>query len=106
MISFRRASKLEREVYDAWLETNALTRSEVVAAVRVLPPSQDFVWTGWMKMTALPPPTNCKRVWVAQRKRGRRPTSGVTKEQVAIRFDRDVLRCVSRPQAPGWQTQI
>ena len=40
----------------------------------------------------------------ARRKRGRPAGSG-TKEQVAIRFDRDVLAAL-RATGPGWQTRV
>ena len=85
-------------------KTNALTRSEVVAAVRALPPSQDFVWDG-LDEDDRPATADELQAGVAdQRKRGR-PTSSVTKEQVAIRFDRDVLSAF-RAAGPGWQTRM
>ena len=40
----------------------------------------------------------------ARRKRGRPAGSG-TKEQMAIRFDRDVLAAL-RATGPGWQTRV
>ena len=85
-------------------KTNALTRSEVVAAVRALPPSQDFVWDGLDEDDRPATADELQAGVAAQRKRGR-PPSGVTKEQVAIRFDRDVLSAF-RAAGPGWQTRM
>ena len=85
-------------------KTNALTRSEVVAAVRAVPPSQDFVWDGLDEDDRPATADELQAGVAAQRKRGR-PTSDVTKEQVAIRFDRDVLSAF-RAAGPGWQTRM
>lgn len=85
-------------------KTNAMTRSEVLAAVRALPPSKDFVWNG-VDEDDRPATAEELNVGVAAyRKRGR-PVSSVTKEQVAIRFDRDVLTAF-RAAGPGWQTRM
>lgn len=85
-------------------KTNGMTRSEVLAAVRALPPSKDFVWNGVDEDERPATAEELQAGVVACRKRGR-PVSSVTKEQVAIRFDRDVLSAF-RAAGPGWQTRM
>lgn len=85
-------------------KTNAMTRGEVVAAVRALPPSKDFVWNGVDEDDRPATAEELQAGVAACRKRGR-PVSSVTKEQVAIRFDRDVLSAF-RAAGPGWQTRM
>lgn len=85
-------------------KTNAMTRSEVVVAVRALPPSKDFVWNGVDEDDRPATAAELQAGVTAYRKRGR-PVSSVTKEQVAIRLDRDVLSAF-RAAGPGWQTRM
>ena len=85
-------------------KTNAMTRSEALAAVRALPPSKDFVWNGVDEDDRPATVEELQAGVAAYRKRGR-PVSSVTKEQVAIRFDRDVLTAF-RAAGPGWQTRM
>ena len=86
-------------------KTNAMKREEVLAALRAVPIEKDFVWDGQdederplgrLEMQA--------GVAKAGAKRGRPAGSG-TKQQVAIRFDRDVLAAL-RATGPGWQTRV
>jgi uncharacterized protein (DUF4415 family) len=86
-------------------KTNAMKRDEVLAALRAVPPDENFVWDGQdederplgrLEMQA--------GVAKAGAKRGRPAGSG-TKQQVAIRFDRDVLAAL-RATGPGWQTRV
>ena len=86
-------------------KTNAMKREEVLAALRALPAEKDFVWDGQdedlrplglLEMQA--------GIAEARVKRGRPAGSG-TKQQVAIRFDRDVLAAL-RATGPGWQTRV
>lgn len=85
--------------------TNDLTRIQVLNAVRGLPASQDFVWNGVDEDDR---PANAEElkagVEAARRMRGRPAGSG-HKEQVAIRFDHDVLAAF-RSSGPGWQTRM
>lgn len=86
-------------------KTNAMNRKETLAAVRATPPSQDFVWDG---MDVDDRPATAEElhagVEVYRKKRGR-PAGSATKEQVAIRFDHDVLEAF-RMAGPGWQTRM
>ena len=86
-------------------KTNAMNRKEVLAAVRALPPSKNFVWDGVDENER---PASDEELQAgmaaAYRKRGR-PAGGLTKEQVAIRFDREVLSAF-RAAGPGWQTRM
>lgn len=85
-------------------KTNAMTRSEVLVAVQALAPSKDFVWNGVDEDDRPATIEELQTGVAAYRKRGR-PASQVTKEQVAIRFDRDVLSAF-RAAGPGWQTRM
>ena len=85
-------------------KTNAMTRNEILAAVRTLPSSKDFVWNGVDEDDRPATATELQAGVTACRKRGR-PVSSVTKEQVAIRFDRDVMSAF-RAAGPGWQTRM
>jgi uncharacterized protein (DUF4415 family) len=85
-------------------KTNAMNRKEVLAAVRGMPPSKDFVWDGVDEGERPASSEELQAGVSAYRKRGR-PVSEVTKEQVAIRFDREVLSAF-RAAGPGWQTRM
>jgi len=88
----------------AGLKTNALKREAVLAAVRAVPPVQDFVWDG--NDADDRPASTAALAAAAQQQRGRgRPAGSGTKEQVAIRLDRDVLIAL-RASGPGWQTRL
>lgn len=85
------------------LATNTMTREQVKAAVRAIPAGGDYVWDGVDEDDR--PLTEAElSAGLALRKRGRPAGSG-TKEQVAIRFDRDVLDTF-RSAGPGWQTRM
>ncbi|MDP2788152.1 MAG: BrnA antitoxin family protein [Pseudomonadota bacterium] len=78
-----------------------MNRNEVLAAVRAIPPTQDFVWDGVDEDDR---PATVEEMQAARKGRGRPAGSG-TKEQVAIRFDNDVLAAF-RAAGPGWQTRM
>lgn len=83
--------------------TNTMTREQVKAAVRAIPAGGDYVWDGVSEDDR--PLTEAElNAGLALRKRGRPAGSG-TKEQVAIRFDRDILDTF-RSAGPGWQTRM
>lgn len=86
-------------------KTNAMTRKETLAAVRAVLPSKDFVWDGVDPDDRPATPDELKAAVAAERKKRGRPVSTTTKEQVAIRFDRDVLEAF-RNAGPGWQTRM
>lgn len=85
-------------------KTNAMNRKEVLAAVRALPPAKDFVWNGMHEDDRPATKQEMQAGVAAYRKRGR-PPGELTKEQVAIRFDREVLSAF-RAAGPGWQTRM
>lgn len=86
-------------------KTNELSRDQVLAAVRALPLGNGYVWDGVSEDDR---PLNAEELQtglvLALKKRGR-PIGSGTKEQVAIRFDRDVLSAF-RGTGPGWQTRM
>lgn len=87
------------------LEVNNMTRAQVAAAVRAIPPGSDFVWDG-VDEDDRPATAEEMRAGIEADKRRRgRPAGSGTKEQVAIRFDRDVLDTF-RKAGPGWQTRM
>lgn len=86
-------------------KTNDLTRSQVLQAVQALPASGDFVWNG-VDADDQPASAEELRLGVAAARRARgRPAGSGSKEQVAIRFDHEVLAAF-RSAGPGWQTRM
>ena len=86
-------------------KTNAMSRKAVLAAVRAIPPEKHYLWDGVDEDDRPATPEELQAgLEAARRKRGRPAGSG-TKEQVAIRFDRDVLAAL-RATGPGWQTRV
>lgn len=82
-------------------KTNSMTLDEVKRAVRKLPRSADFVWDGVDEDDR---PATAEELQAARRGRGRPAGSG-TKQQVAIRLDRDLLEAL-RAGGAGWQTRV
>ena len=85
-------------------KTNAMNRKQVLAAVRALPPGQDYVWDGVDEDDRPATDEELRAGLAAARKRGR-PVSTSTKEQVSVRYDREVLAAFRR-SGPGWQTRM
>lgn len=84
---------------------NNMTRAQLQAAMGALPATKDYVWNGVDEDDR--PATEqelAAGLEIARRSRGRPAGSG-SKEQVAIRFDRDVLTAF-RKAGPGWQTRM
>ena len=86
-------------------KTNAMKREAVLAAVRAIPPEQDFVWDGRDEDDRPASAEALQRALADQPRKLGRPLSPSTKQQVAIRFDRDVLAAL-RATGPGWQTRV
>ena len=86
-------------------KTNAMSREETLAAVRASLPSQDFVWDGTDPDDRPATADELQAGVAAYRKKRGRPAGSATKEQVAIRFDHDVLEAF-RTAGPGWQTRM
>ena len=73
--------------------------------MRAIPEDQHFVWDGVDEDDRpLTKEEMLAGVAALAKKRGRPAGSG-TKEQVAIRFDKDVL-AAAKASGPGWQTRI
>jgi uncharacterized protein (DUF4415 family) len=86
-------------------KTNELSRAQVLDAVRALPRGSGYVWDGVDEDDR---PLNVEELeagLVAALKKRGRPVGSGTKEQVAIRLDRDVLSAF-RSSGPGWQTRM
>ena len=86
-------------------KTTLMDRKKVLAAVKKPPSSGDFVWDG-KDENERPLSNEEMQVGInAYRKQRGRPEGSGSKEQVAIRFDRDVLAAF-RAGGPGWQTRM
>ncbi|WP_211239018.1 BrnA antitoxin family protein [Desulfonatronum lacustre] len=80
-------------------------REDILAATRNPPPGGDYVWDGQDEADR---PLARKEIQAALEvvRKGRgRPKGSGTKEQVAVRFDKDILE-VFRAAGPGWQTRM
>ena len=87
------------------LKTNDLTREQVLNAVRAAPSDNDFVWDGRDEDDRPATAQELAQGVEAMRRQRGRPAGSGTKEQVAIRFDRDVLDAL-RATGKGWQTRV
>ena len=85
-------------------KVNEMTRKQVAKAVQALPAKNDFVWDGGDEDDR-PMTKEEMRSGIATAKKRGRPAGSGEKEQVAIRFDREVL-AVFRADGPGWQTRM
>jgi uncharacterized protein (DUF4415 family) len=87
---------------------SAATRTEreaILEAMKTPPAGGYFVWDGVDEDDRPATPEELQEgMAVALKKRGR-PIGSGTKEQVAIRFDRDVLAAF-RATGAGWQTRM
>ena len=86
------------------LETNTLTREEILEALKSPPPGGDFVWDGEDEDDR-PMTREEMLAGIEAYRRSRGRPAGTTKEQVAIRFDKDVLAAL-RATGKGWQTRV
>lgn len=80
--------------------TNDLKPAEVLAAVRALPPGQDYVWDGVDEDDR---PATAEELSQAVR-RGRPPVA-VARPMLSMRVDPDVLAKL-RASGKGWQTKV
>jgi len=86
-------------------KSNPMNRKEVLAAVRAVSPAKDLVWD-CNDQAERPATVEEMRAGIEAARKGRgRPAGSGTKEQVAIRFDHDVLAAF-RAAGPGWQTRM
>jgi uncharacterized protein (DUF4415 family) len=80
---------------------NVMTRNEVLAAVRAMPPEKDYVWDGIDEDDR---PASLEELNVAiSRSRGR--PCGSDKTQIALRVDNSVLNAF-KESGKGWQTRM
>jgi uncharacterized protein (DUF4415 family) len=86
-------------------KTNELSRAQVLAAVRALPQGNGYVWDGVDEDDRPLSGDEAQAGLVAALKKRGRPAGSGSKEQVAIRFDRDVLSAF-RGSGPGWQMRM
>lgn len=86
-------------------KTNELSRAEVLAAMRAVPKSSGYTWDGISEDDRPLTSEELQAGLVAALKKRGRPLGSGTKEQVAIRLDRDVLAAF-RTAGPGWQTRM
>ena len=86
-------------------KTSRMTLDEVRAAVKAIPSGQDFVWDGVDEDDRPATAEEMQAGIAADLKRRGRPAGSGNKEQVAIRFDSDVLAAF-RAAGPGWQTRM
>lgn len=103
-VSVMQATTKERFTM-AGSKTNAMSRKEVLAAVRAVPPEKSFVWNGQDEDDRPATEEELRAGVDAYRKQRGRPAGSGNKEQVAIRFDNDVLAAF-RAAGPGWQTRM
>jgi uncharacterized protein (DUF4415 family) len=85
-------------------KVNEMTRKQVAALVRAIPADKHFVWDG-VDEDERPLTREEMRAGIELAKKRAHQTESNTKEQVAIRFDLDVLAAF-RASGPGWQTRM
>ena len=83
---------------------NAMSRKDVITALKAKEREAPYVWDGQDEVERPATPEELAHGLEQARKRGRPAGSGV-KEQVAIRLDKDILEAF-RAQGQGWQTRI
>jgi uncharacterized protein (DUF4415 family) len=86
------------------LEVNNMTREQVAAAVRAIPPGNDFVWDGVDENDRPATPEEMRAGIEADKRRRGRPT-GSDKTQIALRVDNDTLAAF-RSTGQGWQSRM
>lgn len=80
-------------------------RQDVLAVMKTPPPGGYFEWDGKDEDDRPLTREEMQAGIEAQRKRVGRPLGTSNKEQVAIRFDQDILAAF-RAAGPGWQTRM
>jgi len=84
-------------------KTYELSRAQLRAAMRALSQRSGYVWDGVDEDDRPLNGDELQAVLVATLNKRGRPVGSGTMEQVAIRFDRDVLNAF-RGSGPGWKT--
>lgn len=83
---------------------NDMTRAQVAAAVRAIPPGNDFIWDG-VDEDDRPATTEEMRAGIEADKRRRGRPAGSDKTQIALRVDNDTLAAF-RATGQGWQSRM
>ena len=83
---------------------NNMTRAQVAAAVRAIPPSSDFVWDG-VDEDDRPLTKEEMRAGIEADKRRRGRPAGSDKTQIALRVDNATLAAF-RATGQGWQSRM
>jgi len=96
---------LKLEWDEAKRRRNQMTREQVLAAVRALPAEKDYVWDGVDEDDRPATDAELAAALKAEAARRGRPAGSGTREQIAIRIDREVL-ATFRAAGPGWQTRM
>ena len=86
-------------------KTNAMSREQLLAAVRAQPRSADYEWDGKDEDDRPLSAEELAAGLEAARQRGGRPAGSGTKEVTTLRLDRDVLAAL-RASGAGWQTRV
>jgi uncharacterized protein (DUF4415 family) len=86
------------------LKVNDMTRAQVAAAVRAIPPGSDFVWDG-VNEDDRPATTEEMRAGIEADKRRRGRPAGSDKTQIALRVDNATLAAF-RATGQGWQSRM
>lgn len=88
----------------AGLEVNNMTRAQVAAAVKAIPPGSDFVWDGIDEDDRPATAEEMKAGIEAERRKRGRP-AGSDKTQIALRVDNATLEAF-RATGQGWQSRM
>ena len=96
--------KKKRSSTSNGLQTNGMSREEILQALKTQKPTDFYVWDGKSEDDKPLAPKEMTDGLVAYKKRGR-PFSASTKKQIAIRLDPEVLEAFQK-EGPGWQTRI
>jgi uncharacterized protein (DUF4415 family) len=87
------------------LNTTPMTIEQIRQAIRAIPPEQDFVWDGIDEDDRPATHEEMQAGIAADLKRRGRPIGSSAKEQIAIRFDKDIVTAF-RATGKGWQTRM
>lgn len=85
------------------LKINTMTKSEVLAAIRAIPPENDYVWDS-IDEDDKPLTHEEMQAGIALARSRGRPV-GSDKTQIALRVDNNVLNAFKK-SGKGWQTRM
>ncbi len=82
-----------------------IERQAIIEAMKTPPPDGYFIWDGQNQDEQPATKDELNTALASYRVKRGRPVGSGTKEQVAIRLDRDILEAF-RASGAGWQTRI